>query len=121
VAQAAGIDGERFLDAYLRNQGKANNEAVDAHPIAFAIVKLMRNKDTWKGNATALLKALNTIAENEQIDTKSYLWAKQPNQLSRRLREVVSNLAELGLQVEFLVNGGARGIRISNKGTPIDL
>ena len=115
VAEAAGIGGDKFLEAYLKNQSKANTEAVEAQPVAFAILKLMHDRKDWTGNATALLKELNVIAEREQIDTKSFQWVKQHNQLSRRLREVKSNLEQLGLYVELKSNGGDRRIRIRNK------
>lgn len=37
VAEACGIGGEKFLEAYLNNQRKANQEAVDSSPIVTAL------------------------------------------------------------------------------------
>ena len=113
VAQAAGIGGEKFLSAYLRNQDKANIEAVEAHPIAYAITKFMTVQSEWIGTATELLKKLADIAEDEEIDTKSYLWVRQPNQLTRKIREVKSNLEQMGLTIEIKPNGN-RAIKITN-------
>jgi hypothetical protein len=73
IAEAAGIGGEKFLGAYLRNQSKATEEAVEAHPIAYAIVKFMADQTEWIGTATELQKQLVVIAQQEEIDTKSYL------------------------------------------------
>ena len=112
IAEAAGIGGEKFLAAYLRNQNRANDEAVEAHPIAYSIVKFMDTQTEWIGTATDLLKKLVMVAHDEEIDTKSYMWVKQPNQLSRRIREVKSNLEQKGLHIEIKNNGGNRHIRI---------
>ena len=112
IAEAAGIGGEKFLDAYRRNQEKGNDEAIESHPIAYAIVKFMDARTEWIGTATELLKKLVEIANDEEIDTKSYLWVKQPNQLSRKIREVKSNLEQRGLCIEIKNNGGNRRIRI---------
>jgi len=116
VAEAAGIGGDKFLSAYLRNQNKANDEAVASHPIAYAIVKFMDDdKTTWVGTATELLKKLNDVAEYEAIDTKSFLWVKQPNQLSRRINEVKSNLELMWLHIEIKNTGGSRQIKIKKE------
>ena len=116
VAEAAGIGGDKFLSAYLRNQNKANEEAVASHPVAYAVVKFMEKlaKKEWEGTATELLKLLVKIANDEEIDTKSYLWVRQPNQLSRRIREVKSNLELMGLSIEIKNSGGTRQIKIRN-------
>jgi len=115
IAEAMGVGGEKFIDIYLRNQSKANDEAVASHPIAYAVVKFMDGNKEWIGTATELLKKLNEIAENEEIDTKSYLWVKQPNQLSRRINEVKSNLEEMGLDIEIKNTGGSRQLKIRRK------
>jgi hypothetical protein len=53
-------------------------------------------------------------ANDEEIDTKSFLWVRQPNQLSRKIREVKSNLEQKGLHIEIRNSGGSRQIRIRN-------
>jgi len=45
IAEAAGLGGKNFLRAYLSNQNRANTEAVDANPIAAAVVELMKKND----------------------------------------------------------------------------
>lgn len=92
VAEACGIGGEKFLEAYLNNQRKANQEAVDSSPIVTALIKYMNENKSFTGTVSQLLLCLNQIAEDEQIDITSKLWAKEPNVLSRRLNEMKSNL-----------------------------
>lgn len=98
IAEAAGIGGEVFLDAYLNNQNRANDEAVESNPIAAAIIKLMNDTNRWDGTVARLLGELNRIAERESINTHSKLWANEANVLSRRLKEVKSNLELIGIQ-----------------------
>lgn len=105
VAEAAGIGGQRFLDAYANNQSRANDEAVASHPVASAVIALMANKTSWYGNASDLLTDLTAIANVENIDTKSFLWPKLPNGLSRRLNEVKTNLEQLGFIIESQTSG----------------
>lgn len=117
IAEAAGIGGQNFLDAYLRNRNRANDEAIASHPVASAVIKLMENTKYWSGNASDLMRELTAIANSENIDTKSFLWAKQPNTLSRRLNEVKTNLAQIGLAIENQ-NSGTRLISI-RKNLPV--
>lgn len=111
VAEAAGIGGERFLKAYVKNQGRANDEAIDSSPVAFAVEKLMENKSSWCGNASTLLQELKVIAEKENINIKSFAWPQQPNLLSRKLKEVKTNLEQHGITIENQTSG-TRLIRI---------
>lgn len=97
IAEACGIGGEIFLKAYLDNQHKANDEAVSSNPIATAIVRLMEINQSFEGSASKLLEVLNSIAEDEKIDTQSRLWAREPNVLSRKLNELKSNLLMEGI------------------------
>jgi hypothetical protein len=81
------------------------------------VLKLMTNKAEWNGNATSLMTELADIAAQEQIDTKSPLWPKLPNAMSRRLNEVKPNLAQRGYIVENQ-NGGSRIITITDTSIP---
>ena len=69
------------------------------------------NKE-FTGTVSTLLKILNQVAEAEQIDTKSKLWAKEPNVLSRRLNEMKSNLELEGIYYEITQRNHGRIIDI---------
>ncbi|MDF2700737.1 MAG: hypothetical protein K0Q49_2300 [Haloplasmataceae bacterium] len=97
IAEAAGIGGEVFLKAYLSNQNRANDEAIDLNPTAKAIQALMINENIWIGTVTELLLELKKVADRENIDTNSKLWANEANVLSRRLNEIKSNLESVGI------------------------
>lgn len=116
IAEAAGIGGEAFLDAYLNNQSRANEEAVESNPVAASVIKLMNDTNRWDGTVTRLLGELNRIAINENINIHSKLWAKEPNVLSRRLKEVKSNLELVGIYYTIKHYGIGKKITIT-KGT----
>lgn len=116
IAEAADIGGEAFLDAYLNNQSRANEEAVESNPVAAAVMKLMNDTNRWDGTVTRLLGELNRIAEKESINIHSRLWAKEPNTLSRRLKEVKSNLELLGIHYTIRHHSIGKKITIT-KGT----
>ena len=113
IAEAAGIGGEAFLDAYINNQSRANEEAVESNPVAAAIIKMMNTVTKWDGTVARLLGELNIIAERESISTHSKLWAKEPNVLSRRLKEVKSNLELLGIYYTIRHHSNGKNITIT--------
>lgn len=119
VAEACEIGGEKFLKAYLDNQSKANDEAVNSNPIAVAIIRLMETTQCFEGTLSKLLDNLNVIAEEEKIDIKSIRWAKEPNVLTRKLNELKSNLLLEG--ITFTSTNTSRGRKIEIRKSPKDI
>jgi len=120
IAEAMGFSQAEFLAAYFANIGQQHEEVVQENVVAAAIMAFTEGGKTWEGTASELLNALCGIAEAEKIDTHSKWWPKAPNSLSRRLNEVRTNLAEVGIVVELLHDSsGRRCIRITRerKGT----
>lgn len=115
IAEVLGVGGDIFQKSYLNNQSSANREAVESHPIASSIILLMANKHTWQGSITELLQNLQILAEKEGVDTKDKLWAKDANVLSRRLKEIKSNLSELGIIYNIKHTCSYKEITIENR------
>lgn len=67
---------------------------------------------SFTGTVSNLLTVLNQVAEVEQIDTTSKLWAKEPNVLSRRLNEIKSNLELEGIYYKISQKNHGRVIEI---------
>lgn len=114
IADAMGIDGEQFLTAYLTNQDTANEEAISSHPVAVAIMALMKNRSNWSSSVSELLKELQRVAEKEFINTSSNIWANDANVLSRRLKEIKSNLEEVGISYDTRNVGSHKKITLVN-------
>jgi hypothetical protein len=100
ISRCLGYPENAFLDAYYKNMTRQNEHALEASPIATAIIKLMEQQDYWKGSASQLLEELKHIADGMSINTKMNLWPKAPNALSRKLNEVRTNLSKVGIEIE---------------------
>jgi hypothetical protein len=81
VAEAIDGCGDRFLEAYENNQQRANEEALANHPVATAVITLMKELDEWESTVSELLDELKLTAENEGIPTRSRLWPRAPHVL----------------------------------------
>ncbi|QQE74170.1 hypothetical protein KDJ56_20390 [Brevibacillus composti] len=97
IAEVLGLGGKRFLDAYFNNQNRSNEEAISAHPVAAAIVALMKGRKRYSASVASLLRELERVAETEKINTRVESFPKAAHMLSRRLKEVKSNLNQLGI------------------------
>ena len=114
VAEAIGYKGEDFISAYKRNIEKQNEEAIEASPVAQALIKFMKDYDEWESTAAALLQQLNRVATFDDLKS-SMLWPKDPQWLSKRLNEIEPNLQTVGIFFERYVQDQQRVIKIVNK------
>ena len=97
-----------FINAYYDNIGRQNIEAIEAHPLGLAIVKLFDqleedNQREWFGSTTECLQKLNETAELNGINITSKAWPKSTTSLSRSLNRIKSNLLE-GLGIEVIIS-----------------
>ena len=59
----------------------------------------MRERSEWRGSPTDLLAELDALADRTHVDLKSKSWPKAAHRLSRRLNEISTNLAEIGIVI----------------------
>lgn len=75
---------------------------------------MMNSQERYKGSVSELLAALRTIAEENSV-SPNYL-PKAPNQLSKRLNKIKSNLQQMyGIEYEIVNVGAFKEIRITKK------
>lgn len=110
ITEALGKKGELFLQAYEANRDRSNEEALDSHPVASAIIALMNNLSSWDGPVSTLLVTLESTAVKEKINTNSKSWPKAAHILSRRLKEVKSNLELVGITYSIRHAGNTKNI-----------
>ena len=113
IAEAIGHSRDEFLAAYEENYRQRNDEVLANDPVASTLTAFLEDRDQWSGLATELLVELKKLAEEHQVDTRSKAWPKAAHALTRRLNEVSTNLAEVGIQVTH----GKR----TGKGRPIHI
>lgn len=112
IAEVLEVGGETFLQAYLGNQDRANEEALSSHPVAAAVLALMKSQNKWVSSVSKLLKELEEVAELEKINTRVRTWPKDAHVLSKRLKEVKSNLEEVGIYYDIRHGGDAKIITL---------
>ncbi len=107
IAEALGYGAESFLSAYTMNISAQTREAAEGHVVGAAVLALMHDRKEWSGTPTELLSALEQAGEDARlfkrsasgkVDAKS--WPGAPHILTRRLNEVRSNLADLGILIK---------------------
>ena len=94
-----------FMTAFQSSRSILVDDAIDADPVALAVLKLMNARQEWKGTATELLDLLNDIAG--KLKTGYSGWPKIPNHLSQQLNRVSPFLREK----EVLFARGSSGKR----------
>ena len=99
ISEAIGSTQDAFLVAYRTNIGRQNDEAIQEHPVASAIVAFMQDQNKWAGTSTELLYLLEDLAISEKINIKQSTWPKTPQLLTRRLNEVKTNLETIGINI----------------------
>jgi hypothetical protein len=101
IAQAMGHTAGEFLAAYDQNVQAQNETALEASPIAQAIIDLAGESpgEVFKGTPSALLEKLTGIAERLKLtaqDRRSK-WPKDARWLWRRIVEVRPNFMAVGI------------------------
>lgn len=112
VAEAIGMPQEQFIVAYDNNINLQNDEAIEASPVAKAIIALMAECDVWQSTPADLLRKLNRDLNTLDL-TNSPLWPKDPVWMTRRLNEVQTNLEVLGIHIEVYRTADGRHVTIT--------
>ena len=118
ISRCMGYHENEFLRVYQDNIGVQIDEAIQANHLSMVVMELMDNKeigDELDKTPTELHLELNDVAENQlKINIQKIpSWPKSPNQLSRRLNEIKTNLREKGIVIEkYKDEKGHRKIKI---------
>ena len=101
IAEAMGGKGDSFMKEYKANQDIQNTEAINSDVVAFLIVEFMRDRPAWTGRISDLLVEIKITADKQGINHNISSMPKAPNSLSRRIKEVRSNLENVGITFEI--------------------
>jgi hypothetical protein len=113
AAARAGAFGEKdFWDAYGENRENAHALALEASPVAQAVLALLEDAGgKWEGTATGLLNALAGYVEPET--RRLHAWPKKADGLSKALEGLAENLRAVGVTVTRNRTGRARVIMLT--------
>lgn len=97
---ALGMEPGGFMAVYNRNRAAVNENAIEADPLASAIVELIEGTagGEWEGNATQLLADLEGTQTATDAVKKMKAWPKAANSLSRRLPRIATLLRSAGIE-----------------------
>lgn len=100
---ALGWEHGTFMREYENNQRSIVEIALEADPIAIAVIRLIKlhTDHEWHGTASDLLVTLGV--NQDLIDMKS--WPRKPNVLSGRLKRAAPSLREIGIEVDWTKSG----------------
>lgn len=111
IGEALGGLGDEFLEQYRVNQNIRNVEVIHSNVVATLIVELMKNKSEWKGLISELHKVLEENFLQCGISGKCKEFPAKPNVLSRKIKEIESNLKEVG--ISFTIKSKTVGSEIT--------
>jgi len=114
IARAMGCEENRFINAYLEKRGEQRFDVLEQNPVGRAILLLMEETEEWKGKSKELLEKLESIADEHGIDTEQKKWPGSPGWLTRRIREIKTELEEEGVNFSTGHDGVERWICLSS-------
>jgi hypothetical protein len=113
ISRCMGYEDNEFIEAFRRNVKLQNEAAVEDSAIAQTIIAFMEDKQTWEGTPTELLGLLEAVAPTLSINTKNQkVWPSKPNVLSRRMKYIISNLKEFGINVRHADSSTTKNKRL---------
>jgi len=115
--EGLGLEVGTFQRVYAKNRAESVQNTIEGDIIASAIRDLMRQRKRWIGTASKLLGKLSKDVVDEKISNNVRIWPTTPSVLSRRLKDSRKALAQIGIEIEFLINYSPRKIEIIKKAT----
>lgn len=112
ISKAMGYLEGKFVSEYFDNIKFQNEEAVSANVIGEVLLEFMSEKQSWEGTATELLDELNLKADDLKLSAVRPGWPKAPHALKRRLRELKTNLQEMGIEILSMRSAAKRTLVI---------
>ena len=94
--ESLGWENGAFIAAYQDNRDEATGSALDADPVAGAVLELMQERDEWVGTASELWSALGEQIDEDVRRTK--IWPGAPNALTSRLKRLAPTLRGVGIE-----------------------
>jgi hypothetical protein len=99
-----------FLAAYTGNRAASNDLALEASPVAAALLSFAEAEEHWLGTPSELLGELNRRTGDDQQRQSG--WPKAANSLSGILKRLGPNLRAAGVNVTRPNRAGKKGSRL---------
>jgi Bifunctional DNA primase/polymerase, N-terminal len=116
--ESLGWDTGTFMAAYEGNRQEAADSALEADPVAVAVLDFMADKDQWTGSATELWMALGELVDEGVRKTKA--WPGAPNALTSKLKRLAPTLRGVGIEYDEDRSGRSRKKVLTKNGPAKD-
>lgn len=113
---ALGFTSNDFMTAYTRNRDSLAELALEASPVATALVAFMESRTTWTGSTTELLARL---AEADPAGAGGQSWPRSGKGLLGALRRMAPALRSVGLAAERDRTSRARTVTVCKVGKQV--
>jgi len=100
IVRSLGYQPGEFLDAYFEKIGEQVADVLEQNPIGIAILAFMESREQWEGTPSELLQALESepFVEEHKVDVKAERWPKSAVWVTRRIKEIETNLEHEGVK-----------------------
>jgi len=102
---ALGFKAGEFMAAYQENLTEGVMGAIEASPVAQAIIAFMANREDWRGTATELLEAI-TPSPDDRSRAAQATWPTNGRGISAALTRLAPALRRVQIWVEHLERSG---------------
>ena len=109
--EALGWNSGEFIKAFRKNQHLKAESALDAFPLAQAILSLMETRDRWEGFAQQLLTDLNQLPVINDGIKNSKNWPGAANAMTNILRKIATILRE-NKKIDIQMKKTNKGMKI---------
>jgi hypothetical protein len=105
-----GLNRGAFMAAYTGNRADSNDLALEASPVAAAVLSFVEAEESWSGTPSDLLKLL--IQRTSEDVQRQQGFPKAANSLSGILKRLAPNLRAAGVNITRPNRSGKKGARL---------
>ncbi len=98
LEETLGLPNGEFLTIHGKIKQNSSHAAIDASPIALAILQLMDRYDTWEGYVSELYTELNNLVKDDALK-RSKAWFTDVPRLGKSISRIAPDLRTLGLDI----------------------
>lgn len=100
IADAVGYGSVEFRRVYAASRRRLTDESLSGHPVGACIVEFMKNREDYRGTPSELYGELDRVADHLAVQHDKR-FPKAANVLTKRLKEVIGDLRDIGISVEI--------------------
>jgi hypothetical protein len=104
-----------FVEAFAKSRKELIDDAIEADPVADAIMVLMEHNIGWSGTPTELWETLKVFALRLYGSTDGF--PKYPNKMTIHLKLIKTFLREMGIEAKHDTSGNNRNWTLKRKVT----